>query len=74
MEAPPPGRKLFARILGVGILAIPTLTGSAGYAIPETFEWYHRIMQGQPSSWLSLGVVALATLAMFGAGLAMFVL
>lgn len=123
-------------LLGVGFLAIPTLTGSAAYAFAETFGWSQgldqdfrharsfywvvllstlagvfmdflrispikalywaavfngllapflltgillvaadrRIMRGQPSSRLSLAVVALATLAMFGAGLAMCVL
>ena len=26
-------------VIGVGILAIPTLTGSAAYALAETFSW-----------------------------------
>jgi Mn2+/Fe2+ NRAMP family transporter len=29
-------------ILGVGLLAIPTLTGSAAYAFAETFHWRPR--------------------------------
>ena len=125
-----------AGILGVGFLAIPTLTGSAAYALAETFGWRQgldksfqrarpfylvvllstvagvffdylgfspikalywtavingllapflltgillvaadrKIMRGQPSSPLAIAVVALATLAMFAAGIAMFVL
>ena len=121
-------------IVGVGLLAIPTLTGSAAYAFAETFGWKQgldrklrqarsfygiilfstavavaldfskfsavqalywsavingllspflliailivasdaKLMQGQPSSWLSRGVVAICTLAMFGAAVAMF--
>ena len=123
-------------ILGVGFLAIPTLTGSAAYALAETFGWKQgldqsfgkarsfylvvlastvvgividfigfspikalywtavlngllapflltgillvaadrKIMHGQPSSPFALVVVGIATLAMFAAGLAMFVL
>ncbi len=123
-------------IIGVGFLAIPTLTASAAYAFAETFSWSEglnepfrgaipfyavlifatllgmamdflnihpikalfwtavingllapfllvgvlvcasdrKLMQGQPSSWLARIVVALATLIMFGAAAAMFVL
>ena len=123
-------------ILGVGFLAIPTLTGSAAYALAETFGWQQgldksfknarsfylvvlvstlagifidfmgfspikalywtavlngllapflltgillvagdrKIMRGQPSSRFALVIVGIATLAMFAAGLAMFVL
>jgi Mn2+/Fe2+ NRAMP family transporter len=123
-------------IIGVGMLAIPTLTGSAAYAFAETFSWKEgldepfrgaipfyavlifstllgmamdflninpvkalfwtavingvlapfllvgvlvcasdrKLMQGQPSSWLSRIVVAVTTLIMFGAAAAMFVL
>jgi len=122
-------------ILGVGLLAIPTLTGSAAYAFAETFGWRQgldrkfrsapafysiiilatvvgiildfanvnpvkalfwtavingllapflligilaiacdsKIMKGQCSSRLGRFVVALTTLAMFGAAIGMFV-
>ena len=30
-------------ILGAGMLAIPTLTGSAAYALAETFDWNHGL-------------------------------
>jgi Mn2+/Fe2+ NRAMP family transporter len=125
-----------AGIIGVGLLAIPTLTGSAAYALAETFGWRqgldrplrgapmfylivvlamlggilfdfarvsplralywsavlngllaplllagilavavdHRLMAGQPSSWLGRGAVAVTTVLMLGAGVAMFVL
>jgi Mn2+/Fe2+ NRAMP family transporter len=35
-------------LIGVGFLAIPTLTGSAAYALAETFDWH----QGLDSEWL----------------------
>jgi len=122
-------------ILGVGFLAIPTLAGSAAYAVAETFRWDEgldqkfrnaprfysviavsiaigmmlglldvnpmralfwtavmngilapflligilaiatdkTIMQGQPSSPLSVFVVSLTTLLMFAAAIGMFV-
>lgn len=123
-------------LIGVGMLAIPTLTGSAAYAFAETFSWKEgldepfrgaipfyavlifstllgiamdfvgvnpvralfwtavingmlapflligvllaasdcKLMQGQPSSWLSRIVVAITMLTMFSAAVAMFVL
>lgn len=122
-------------LLGVGLLAIPTLAGSAAYAFAETFDWSEgldeklkqaqsfyavivfsvgcgilldftsinpvmalywsavvngliapfiligvliiardaKIMRKQPSSRLSQGVVALATLLMLAAAVGMFV-
>ena len=123
-------------VIGVGILAIPTLTGSAAYAFAETFSWQEgldepfrgaipfyavvilstmlgialdvlninplkalfytavingvlapfllvgilvaasdrKLMQGQPSSWLSRIIVGITALVMFGAAGAMFIL
>lgn len=125
-----------AGVIGVGLLAIPTLSGSAAYALAETFGWKQglderlekarafyavvllsmavaialdfahinpvkalywtavingllapfllvgilivssdqQIMHNQPSSAASRLVVGVTTLAMFGAGIAMFVL
>ena len=122
-------------IVGTGLLAIPTLAGSAAYAFAETFGWREgidetftrarafyavigvsiaigvamdfvgisavkalywtavingllapflmvgilhaagdrKLLRGQPSSWLGRAVVGLTTLAMFAAGIAMFV-
>ncbi len=123
-------------IVGVGLLAIPTLTGSAAYAFAETFGWKQgldrkmkqarsfygvivasamvavvldftkfsavqalywsavingvlspfllvailmvasdsKLMQGQPSSWVSRIVVGICAVAMFAAAIAMFAL
>jgi NRAMP (natural resistance-associated macrophage protein)-like metal ion transporter len=123
-------------IIGVGILAIPTLTGSAAYAFAETFSWKEgldepfrgalpfyaivilstllgitldilrinplkalfytavingllapfllvgilvaasdrKLMEGQPSSWLSRIIVGVTALVMFAAAAAMFIL
>jgi NRAMP (natural resistance-associated macrophage protein)-like metal ion transporter len=123
-------------LIGVGLLAIPTLTGSAAYAFAETFKWRQglderfkgaryfygviilstvvgigmdflginpvkalfwtavingvlapflligilfvacdrKLMNGQPSSWVSRIMVGIITLAMFGAAAAMFIL
>ena len=125
-----------AGLIGVGLLAIPTLTGSAAYAFAETFQWKEgldqsfkgatpfytvlifstlvgiamdflninpvqalfwtaiingllapfllvgilyvacdrKLMENQPSSMLSRIIVAVTTLAMFAAAIAMFVL
>src|ERR1051325_3345033 len=125
-----------AGLIGVGLLAIPTLTGSAAYAFAETFKWREgldlpfksaqpfymvlivstligvvmdfihinpvkalfwtavingvlapfllvgilivasdrKLMQSQPSSWLSIAAVGLVTVLMFGAAAAMFIL
>src|SRR5450755_4527975 len=125
-----------AGLIGVGLLAIPTLTGSAAYAFAETFKWKEgldekfkgasafymvvifatalgiamdflninpvkalfwtavingvlapfllvgilfvacdrKLMANQPSSTLSRVVVAITTLAMFAAAVAMFAL
>lgn len=122
-------------IIGTGLLAIPTLAGSAAYAFAETFDWVYgmdkklrnagsfyavfilailggiaidlfgidpikalfwsavingvmapfllcgilvvatdkKIMRGQPSSMLTRGVVAAATLLMAAAAIGMFV-
>lgn len=122
-------------IVGTGLLAIPTLAGSAAYAFAETFDWAYgldnklqqarafygvfalaiacgialdfsgidpmkamfgtavingllapfllvgvllvandrKIMQGQCGSWVTRGMVALATVVMFGAAAALLI-
>ncbi len=122
-------------LIGTGLLAIPTLSGSAAYAFAETFRWRQgldqklsharyfyavvivstalgiamdfaklnavkalfwtavingllapflligiliaasdrKLMNGQPSSWLSRVMVGLIALVMFGAAIGMFV-
>ena len=50
-----------AGVIGVGVLAIPTLTCSAAYALAETFGWRHGLsepLRGAPAFY---GVVVLST-------------
>jgi NRAMP (natural resistance-associated macrophage protein)-like metal ion transporter len=56
-------------IIGTGLLAVPVLAGSAGYAVAETFGWEGSLempARGAPGFYL---VVAAATLAGLGAAL-----
>lgn len=48
-------------VLGVGFLAIPTLTASAGYALSETFGWRQGLDRGWSGARGFYGVVILAT-------------
>lgn len=48
-------------IIGVGFLAIPTLTGSAAYALAETFGWRQGIDSTFTSARAFYGVVVLST-------------
>jgi NRAMP (natural resistance-associated macrophage protein)-like metal ion transporter len=61
---------LFATgIIGTGLLAVPVLAGSAGYAVAESFGWEGSLempARGAPGFYL---VVAAATLAGLGAAL-----
>ena len=50
-------------IVGVGMLAIPTLTGSAAYALAETFDWEQGLNRKLEEAQLFYGVVVLSTLA-----------
>jgi NRAMP (natural resistance-associated macrophage protein)-like metal ion transporter len=49
-------------VLGVGFLAIPTLTASAGYALSETFGWRQGLDVGWSGAPGFYGVVVFATL------------
>ena len=56
-------------IVGTGLLAVPVLAGSAGYAVAETFGWEGSLempARGAPGFYL---VVTAATLAGLGAAL-----
>jgi NRAMP (natural resistance-associated macrophage protein)-like metal ion transporter len=47
-----------AGIIGTGLLAIPTLSGSAAYALAETFGWRHGIdshFRGAPAFYTVVG-------------------
>lgn len=50
-------------ILGVGLLAIPTLTGSAAYAFAETFHWREGLDQKFKAARAFYGVIILASIA-----------
>jgi NRAMP (natural resistance-associated macrophage protein)-like metal ion transporter len=50
-------------IIGVGLLAIPTLSGSAAYAFAETFRWRFGLDQKLRSARYFYGVVVLSTVA-----------
>jgi NRAMP (natural resistance-associated macrophage protein)-like metal ion transporter len=48
-------------IVGVGLLAIPTLTGSAAYAFSETFRWRHGLDEKWWQARAFYGVIAFST-------------
>jgi len=50
-------------IIGVGLLAIPTLSGSAAYAFAETFRWKFGLDQKLRSARYFYGVVVVSTVA-----------
>jgi Mn2+/Fe2+ NRAMP family transporter len=49
-------------IIGVGLLAIPTLTGSAAYALAETFSWKEGLDKSFRGATAFYGVVILSTI------------
>lgn len=49
-------------VLGVGFLAIPTLTGSAAYAFAEVFHWRQGLDQKLKSAQAFYGIVILSTI------------
>ena len=53
-------------IIGVGLLAIPTLTGSAAYAFAETFHWRQGLDQKFMSARPFYGVIILSTIIGIG--------
>ncbi|MEY2479360.1 MAG: hypothetical protein QOI04_287 [Verrucomicrobiota bacterium] len=50
-------------ILGVGLLAIPTLTGSAAYAFAETFHWKQGLDQKLKVARSFYAIIILSTVA-----------
>jgi len=54
-------------VLGVGFLAIPTLAGSAAYALAETFGWH----QGLDAKWKSARAFYIVVIAAIVLGIAM---
>lgn len=57
-------------IIGVGILSIPTLAGSAAYAFAETFAWKQGLDAKPKTAWRFYTVFALS----MAAGMAMYLL
>lgn len=55
-----------AGLIGVGFLAIPTLSGSAAYAFAETFHWKQGLDQKLKHARAFYGVVILSTLIGIG--------
>lgn len=55
-----------AGLIGVGLLAIPTLSGSAAYAFAETFHWKQGLDQKLKHARAFYGVVILSTLVGIG--------
>jgi len=49
-------------LIGVGLLAIPTLTGSAAYALAETFSWNEGLDESFRGATAFYGVVILSTM------------
>ncbi|MCA1581514.1 MAG: divalent metal cation transporter [Acidobacteria bacterium] len=52
-----------AGVIGVGLLAIPTLSGSAAYAFAETFDWAFGLDQHLRNARYFYAVVVLSTAA-----------
>lgn len=57
-------------IVGVGLLSIPTLAGSAAYALAETFAWRQGLNEKPRAAWRFYSVFVLA----MAAGMAMYFL
>ncbi len=54
---------LFATgIIGLGLLAIPVLAGSASYAVSESLQWVEGLDQKLTKAWGFYGVIMVATL------------
>ena len=56
-------------IIGIGLLAVPVLAGSAAYALSETFGWAEGLNQRPREAKAFYGAIGLATLGGFGLNL-----
>jgi NRAMP (natural resistance-associated macrophage protein)-like metal ion transporter len=52
-------------IVGVGLLAVPVLAGSAAYALAESFHWKEGLYRKLKNAWAFYGVLAAAMLVGF---------
>ena len=53
-------------VIGLGLLAIPVLSGSASYALCEAFTWHEGLSLRLSKGWAFYGVIAAATLLGLG--------
>jgi NRAMP (natural resistance-associated macrophage protein)-like metal ion transporter len=49
-------------IIGLGLLAVPVLAGSAAYAVAETFDWHEGLYRKLRAAHGFYGVITIATL------------
>ena len=49
-------------LIGAGLLAVPVLTGSAAYAVAETFRWRSGLDEKPKDAWRFYAVIAVSTL------------
>jgi Mn2+/Fe2+ NRAMP family transporter len=49
-------------IVGLGLLSIPVLAGSASYAVSESFQWAEGLNQKLTRAWGFYGVIIVATI------------
>lgn len=50
-------------ILGVGLVGVPVLAGSAGYAVAEAMNWKWGLERKLDDAWGFYGIIALSVLA-----------
>ena len=53
-------------VVGIGLLAVPVLAGSAAYAITESFRWKEGLYRKLKDAYAFYGVIALSTIAGLG--------
>jgi NRAMP (natural resistance-associated macrophage protein)-like metal ion transporter len=53
-------------IIGLGLLAVPVLAGSAAYAVAETFDWHEGLYRKLRDAHGFYGVITIATLVGLG--------
>ncbi len=49
-------------IIGLGLLSVPVLAGSASYAVSESFQWNEGLDQRLTKAWGFYGVIIVATI------------
>ena len=49
-------------LIGAGLLAVPVLTGSSGYAVAEAFGWRYGLSEKPRKAWRFYAVIVASTL------------